>query len=131
MTLHSKASHQVPASLISNILANRELLFWSLQLASWFGISLISYVSLNLWYNQPEWSYVLHNIHSQYSVSSLVGRSDGFFGVTGARLELVDRSSLTLVSSSAQGNTCARPLWRDEFTGDSIDEDKWQLIKGD
>ena len=62
LTLHSKASHQVPASLISNILANRELLFWSLQLGGWFGISLISYVSLNLWYNQPEWSYVLHNI---------------------------------------------------------------------
>jgi hypothetical protein len=39
LTLHSKASHQVPASLISNILANRELLFWSLQLGGWFRVT--------------------------------------------------------------------------------------------
>ena len=42
--------------------ANREAQFWLLQFAGWLGISLISYVSLNLWYNQPELTYVLHNI---------------------------------------------------------------------
>ena len=33
-----------------------------LQFVGWLGISLISYVSLNLWYNQPQLSYVLHNV---------------------------------------------------------------------
>ena len=50
LTLHSKASHQVPASLISNILANRELLFWSLQLGGWFGISLMEW-----WPDEIRW----------------------------------------------------------------------------
>lgn len=43
-------------------LANREIQFWVLQFAGWLGISLISYLSLNLWYNQPQLSYVLHNV---------------------------------------------------------------------
>ena len=94
LTLHSKASHQVPASLISNILANRELLFWSLQLGGWFGISLISYVSLNLWYNQPEWSYVLHNILQSILGIALSWPLRWVFGVIGVRLGLVGRSSL-------------------------------------
>lgn len=42
--------------------ANREAQFWSLQFVGWLGISLISYVSLNLWYNQPQLTYVLHNV---------------------------------------------------------------------
>ena len=44
------------------VMANRELQFWSCQFAGWLGISLISYVSLNLWYNQPQITYVLHNV---------------------------------------------------------------------
>ena len=42
--------------------ANREAQFWLLQFVGWLGISLISYVSLNLWYNQPQLTYVLHNV---------------------------------------------------------------------
>ena len=44
------------------VLSSREIQFWVLQFAGWLGISLISYVSLNLWYNQPQLSYVLHNV---------------------------------------------------------------------
>ena len=36
------------------VLSSREIQFWVLQFAGWLGISLISYVSLNLWYNQPQ-----------------------------------------------------------------------------
>lgn len=44
------------------VLSSREIQFWVLQFAGWLGISLISYLSLNLWYNQPQLSYVLHNV---------------------------------------------------------------------
>ena len=47
------------------------------------------------------------------------------------RISVLLLAWLALVSSSAQADTCATPLWQDEFTGDRIDEDKWQLIKGD
>lgn len=47
---------------------NRNVQFWSFQAAGWLGISLVSYLSLNLWYNQPEFSYIAHNI-----VQSLLG----------------------------------------------------------
>ena len=52
----------LPQRLGLKIMASRELQFWTLQLSGWLGISLISYVSLNLWYNQPELTYVMHNI---------------------------------------------------------------------
>ena len=44
------------------VLSSREIQFWVLKFVGWLGISLISYVSLNLWYNQPQLSYVLHNV---------------------------------------------------------------------
>jgi len=44
------------------VLRNRTALFWIFQLAGWTGISLVSYFSLNLWYNQPEAEYIAHNI---------------------------------------------------------------------
>lgn len=49
-------------SLVPKLVASREAQFWLLQFAGWLGISLISYVSLNLWYNQPQLTYVLHNV---------------------------------------------------------------------
>ena len=49
-------------SLVPRLVASREAQFWLLQFAGWLGISLISYVSLNLWYNQPQLTYVLHNV---------------------------------------------------------------------
>jgi signal transduction histidine kinase len=36
--------------------------FWLFQLAGWSGLSIISYFSLNLWYDQPDLAYVGHNI---------------------------------------------------------------------
>jgi len=50
------------------LIHNNSLLFWVLQFVGWMGISLISYFSLNLWYNQPELSYLAHNL-----VQSLLG----------------------------------------------------------
>lgn len=50
------------STLWLRLMANREWQFWSLQFGGWLGISLISYVSLNLWYNQPQLTYVLHNV---------------------------------------------------------------------
>ncbi|MFK7828843.1 MAG: sensor histidine kinase [Congregibacter sp.] len=36
--------------------------FWVAQVVGWAGLSVISYFSLNLWYNQPEWTYLGHNL---------------------------------------------------------------------
>jgi sensor histidine kinase YesM len=37
-------------------------LFWLLQAAGWIGISLLTYLSLSVPYDQYEWSYLAHNI---------------------------------------------------------------------
>lgn len=42
--------------------------FWVLQIAGWTGLSIVSYFSLNLWYDQPDLAYVGHN-----AVQSLLG----------------------------------------------------------
>jgi hypothetical protein len=41
---------------------NDSVKFWLLQVAGWSGLSLISYFSLNLWYDQPDAAYIGHNI---------------------------------------------------------------------
>ncbi len=41
---------------------NGDRLFWFLHVSGWMAISLVSYFSLNLWYNQPEMSYIAHNL---------------------------------------------------------------------
>jgi two-component system, LytTR family, sensor kinase len=50
------------------LIENRDSQFWLLQFLGWSGLSVISYFSLNLWYDQPELSYVAHNL-----LQSLVG----------------------------------------------------------
>ncbi|WOJ97699.1 histidine kinase [Congregibacter brevis] len=42
--------------------------FWVLQLAGWTCLSIVSYFSLNLWYDQPDAAYIGHNV-----VQSLLG----------------------------------------------------------
>ncbi|MFK8042710.1 sensor histidine kinase [Congregibacter sp.] len=42
--------------------------FWVLQLAGWSCLSIVSYFSLNLWYDQPDAAYIGHNV-----VQSLLG----------------------------------------------------------
>lgn len=37
-------------------------LFWLLQVMGWLGISLLTYLSLSVPYDQYEWSYLAHNI---------------------------------------------------------------------
>lgn len=35
--------------------------FWVAQCLGWAALSVISYFSLNLWYDQPDWAYLAHN----------------------------------------------------------------------
>lgn len=48
--------------VISQLLHNRNYQFWLLQLVGWSGHSIISFFSLNLWYNDPSFIYIAHNI---------------------------------------------------------------------
>lgn len=41
---------------------NTNLQFWVLQLVGWFGLSLISFLSLTLWYNQQSPAYIAHTL---------------------------------------------------------------------
>jgi sensor histidine kinase YesM len=41
---------------------NTNYQFWILQLIGWFGLALISYVSLTLWYNQQSFAYIAHTL---------------------------------------------------------------------
>ena len=54
--------------LVDYFLNSRDAQFWFAQGAGWIGISFVSYFSLNLWYNQPEFSYLAHN-----ALQSLLG----------------------------------------------------------
>ena len=62
LTVNPATTSSFTQSLVPKLVASREARFWLLQFAGWLGISLISYVSLNLWYNQPQLTYVLHNV---------------------------------------------------------------------
>ena len=42
--------------------------FWVAQILGWTGVSVISFLSLTLWYNQPDWVYIAHNL-----IQSLLG----------------------------------------------------------
>lgn len=42
--------------------------FWVAQSLGWTGVSVISFLSLTLWYNQPDWVYIAHNL-----IQSLLG----------------------------------------------------------
>lgn len=51
-----------PGIYFTSILENQNRLFWLLQLSGWFALSLLTYVSLTLPYDQVQLQYVLHNI---------------------------------------------------------------------
>ena len=44
------------------MVASSNNLFWALQLAGWFGLSVLTYLSLSLPYSQFEVSYLAHNV---------------------------------------------------------------------
>lgn len=52
----------------SRLVKDDETLFWILQCLGWTGISLLTYLSLSVPYDQYELSYLAHNI-----AQSLVG----------------------------------------------------------
>ena len=41
---------------------NTNYQFWLLQLIGWFGLALISFLSLTLWYDQQEFNYIAHTL---------------------------------------------------------------------
>ncbi len=41
---------------------NTNVQFWVLQIIGWFGLSLISFLSLTLWYNQQSAAYIAHTL---------------------------------------------------------------------
>lgn len=47
---------------LASLLENQNRLFWLLQLSGWFALSLLTYVSLTLPYDQVQLQYLLHNI---------------------------------------------------------------------
>jgi sensor histidine kinase YesM len=48
--------------LLNALYRNTNVQFWLLQIVGWFGLSLISFLSLNLWYNQQGTGYVAHTL---------------------------------------------------------------------
>ena len=58
-------------SAYGRVLGNDNTLFWALQAAGWTGISLLTYLSLSVPYDQYEIAYLAHNI-SQSVVGLLI-----------------------------------------------------------
>lgn len=47
---------------IALLYRSKNLQFWILQISGWFGLSLISFLSLTLWYNQQSPAYIGHTL---------------------------------------------------------------------
>ena len=47
---------------IALLYRSKDLQFWILQISGWFGLSLISFLSLTLWYNQQGPAYIGHTL---------------------------------------------------------------------
>jgi sensor histidine kinase YesM len=48
--------------ILNALYRNTNVQFWVLQIVGWFGLSLISFLSLNLWYNQQGTGYIAHTL---------------------------------------------------------------------
>lgn len=48
--------------LAESLYRNTSYQFWLLQLVGWFGLALISFLSLTLWYDQQEFNYIAHTL---------------------------------------------------------------------
>jgi signal transduction histidine kinase len=48
--------------LLQTLYRNTNYQFWLLQLIGWFGLALISFLSLTLWYDQQEFNYIAHTL---------------------------------------------------------------------
>ena len=49
-------------SFLQILYRNTSYQFWALQLIGWFGLALISFLSLTLWYNQQGFAYIAHTL---------------------------------------------------------------------
>lgn len=52
----------LPSSVAGVMARHSTRFFWLFNSIGWLGFAVVSFVSLNLWYNQPEAEYVAHNI---------------------------------------------------------------------
>lgn len=50
------------------VFSNRKYQFWLLQVIGWGGLCVVIFLSLTLWYNTVQWSYISHTI-----LQSLIG----------------------------------------------------------
>jgi len=59
MQFYFKEKFQQSLNLLSR---NQSYRFWLFQIVGWIGLCVVTFLSLTLWYNAPEWSYVAHTI---------------------------------------------------------------------
>ncbi len=52
--------------LVQSLYRNTSYQFWLLQLVGWFGLALISFLSLTLWYDQQEFNSYIIAIVARY-----------------------------------------------------------------
>jgi two-component system LytT family sensor kinase len=55
-------SESIHHPILNAIYRNTNVQFWLLQIIGWFGLSLISFLSLTLWYDQQGTGYISHTI---------------------------------------------------------------------
>jgi two-component system LytT family sensor kinase len=55
-------SESIYNPFLNALYRNTNVQFWLLQILGWFGLSLISFLSLNLWYNQQDSGYIAHTL---------------------------------------------------------------------
>ena len=55
-------SDSIHHPFLNAIYRNTNVQFWLLQIIGWFGLSLISFLSLTLWYDQQGTGYITHTI---------------------------------------------------------------------
>ncbi len=53
---------------VTKLYRDNDMLFWVLQFIGWFSLSIITYFSLTLWYNQQSFDYIAHPL-----IQSLMG----------------------------------------------------------
>ena len=55
-------SNSIYHPFLNAIYRNTNVQFWLLQIVGWFGLSLISFLSISLWYDQNSTDYIYHTL---------------------------------------------------------------------
>jgi hypothetical protein len=92
-------------NLIDVIQDNRRYQFWLLQLIGWGGFSVVTFLSLTLWYNTVEWPYVSHIL-----LQSILGMALSL-PLHRAYLLLWDRHAIWRISLSVLATAIVAIAW--------------------